>query len=324
MTTTTEYDRFGPWIDDVRTPEDVPPLFRDHPVDLAGAELVLKVPRNIARRDATPDMDLYDHLLVLDDERLTVLSRRAEPDRSGRAGATVPGPDGRGYDVRVVPLAQVVAVRDVVDLLAGGLTVTARDGSSVSVAYNGSARENVRRLVDALRDGATRAAPSRAGRALLAAGRAQGDARRALAIGTDDLVLVADVRDVARHRPDLTPWVGHGRRRVHRAGGGAAAATRPVLGLLSPVTLHAAVVAGDDAAVEVFARHEWLLTGRQPVHSSARLVVPLAALDGVRVAPHPRYAQVVVATLSAGAAVLEVVVPEESDAHRLLAAVARS
>lgn len=323
MTTTTEYDRFGPWIDDVGTPEDVPPLFRDHPLDLAGARMVLKVPRNIARRDATPDMDLYDHLLVLDDDRLTVLSRRTTPDRSGRPGATVPGPDGRGYDVRVLLLAEVVAVRDVVDLLAGGLTVTARDGSALSVAYNGSARENVRRLVDALRDGATRAAPSRAGRALLAAGRSRGDATRALAVGADDLVLVADVRDVARHRPDLTPWAGHGRRRVHRVGAGAAVAARAVLGLLSPVTLHAAVLAGDEQAVEVFARHDWLLTGRQPVHSSARLVVPLAALDSVRVAPHARYAGVVVATLTAGAAALEVVVPDGSEAHRLLAAAGR-
>lgn len=323
MTTTTEYDRFGPWIDDVRTPEDVPPLFRTYPLDLAGADLVLKVPRNIARRDATPDMDLYDHLLVLADDRLAVLSRRGVTDHSGRTGATVPGPDGRGYDVRVLPLAQVVAVRDVVDLLAGSLTVVARDGSAISVAYNGSARENVRRLVDALRDGATRAAPSRAGRALLAAGRSRGDAARALAVGHDDLVLVADVRDVARHRPGLTPWAGHGRRRVHRAGGGAAVAMRALLGLLSPVTLHAAVIAGDGQAVEVFARHEWLLTGRQPVHSSARLVMPLAVLDGVRLAPHVRYAGVVVATLTAGAAVLEVVVPDGSDAHRLLAEAAR-
>src|SRR5690606_31495032 len=36
----SEYDRFGPWIDEVATPADVPRLFRDHPVDLDGARLV--------------------------------------------------------------------------------------------------------------------------------------------------------------------------------------------------------------------------------------------------------------------------------------------
>lgn len=76
---TPEYDAFGPWVDPVRSAEEVPPLYRDHPVDLAASRLVLKVPRDIARRDATPDMDLYDHLLVLEADALTVLSRRGGP-----------------------------------------------------------------------------------------------------------------------------------------------------------------------------------------------------------------------------------------------------
>ena len=84
MTTeTTEYARFGPWVDEVTTPDDVPRLYRDHPIDLTSTRLVLKVPRNIARRDAHPGMDLYDHLLVLDDARLTVLSRTVTPARRG-------------------------------------------------------------------------------------------------------------------------------------------------------------------------------------------------------------------------------------------------
>ncbi|WP_448629439.1 hypothetical protein [Cellulomonas soli] len=90
---TTEYDRFGPWIDQVRTPQDVPRLYRDHAIDLDSARLVLKVPRNITRRDATPDMDLYDHLLVLDATRLTVLSRRTtgEQHATPRPAATTCG-----------------------------------------------------------------------------------------------------------------------------------------------------------------------------------------------------------------------------------------
>ena len=45
---------------------------------------MLKVPRDIARRDATPDMDLYDHLLVLGPDRFTALSRVPSP--AGRRG----------------------------------------------------------------------------------------------------------------------------------------------------------------------------------------------------------------------------------------------
>ncbi len=56
-TRVSEYDRFGPWIDEVLDLEDVPALFRDHAIDFDTARLVLKVPREIARRDATADMD---------------------------------------------------------------------------------------------------------------------------------------------------------------------------------------------------------------------------------------------------------------------------
>ncbi|BDZ60782.1 hypothetical protein GCM10025873_05730 [Demequina sediminis] len=84
----SEYDRFGPWIDRVETEADVPRLFRPHGVDLAAARLVLKVPRNVARRDASPDMDLYDHLLVLGRDSLTVLSRRGRDlPRGAQPGA---------------------------------------------------------------------------------------------------------------------------------------------------------------------------------------------------------------------------------------------
>src|SRR5512143_3413558 len=116
---TSEYDRFGPWIDEVTIPEDVPPLYRDFPLDFQRARLVLKVPRNISRRNATPDMDLYDALLVLDEVGLTVLSRRLESD--ARRASFV-----RGYDVTTVPYSQVVGVLDTVELLQGILTIFMR------------------------------------------------------------------------------------------------------------------------------------------------------------------------------------------------------
>jgi len=296
---TREYDRFGPWIDEVRTPEDVPRLYRGHPLDLAAARLVLKVPRNVARRDASPAMDLYDHLLVLDDAGLTVLSRRTAPGAGG-------------YDVRRVPAGQVAAVRDSVNLLDGRLSVLSRDGRDLTVAYNGSARDAVRRLVDELR--ADAAPPTARGRALLAAARPRADA---LDLGRDDLGIAGDVRDVTRSRPDLVPWAGHGRQRVvPRAGG----TVQRLAHLVSPATLQGAVLACDGTVLEVFGRHDWVLRGSKPVHSASRTVVPLGGLDALTVGPDPRYAGVVVARLVAGSAVVEVPVPEGSAAHALLAA----
>ena len=78
MRRTQEFDEFGPWILEVERPEDVPRLYRGHPLDLGSAELVLKVPRRIWRRDANPDMDLYDYLIVAGGDSMTVLSRRGD------------------------------------------------------------------------------------------------------------------------------------------------------------------------------------------------------------------------------------------------------
>ena len=75
VTRSAEFDAFGPWVDQVRNASEVPGLYRDYPVDFATSRLVLKVPRNISRRDALPTMDLYDHLLIAGPEALVVLSR---------------------------------------------------------------------------------------------------------------------------------------------------------------------------------------------------------------------------------------------------------
>ncbi len=309
MTTTSEFDSFGPWIDEVRSADEVPRLFRSHPLDLASTRLVLKVPRNITRRDATPDMDLYDHLLVLDDRRLLALSR-TEDRAGGRAGSPGSSWSAPGHTAQEVPVSGIAWVRDTVNLLAGTLTVAGRDGTTITVPYNGSSRERVQRLIDALLADVAGAGPSRAGAALIGAGRAHADPVAAFDLGREDQGLVGDVRDLVRHRPWFRPWVGHGRHRVR--------------GGLSPVTVQAAVLAEDEGVLEILGRHEWLVGGRHPVHSSGRLIVPFEAIDALRVAPHPRFGGAVVGTFRVGASEVAVVVPEGSGAHRVLDATDRS
>jgi len=313
---TSEYDRFGPWIDEVRVEDDVPRLYRDHPIDLGAARLVLKVPRNITRRDATPDMDLYDHLLVLGAGQLTVLSRRVAP-RERR------GPVPSGYDARTVAIDEVVAIRDVVSMLDGRLTILTRDGQELSLGYNGSGRRSIAQLVDALR-GDVRPAQSGGygwsggyGDALATAAAEQAGERSPLALDREDMSLVGDYASIAGRLPGLVPWAWHGRRLVAPRGAGASGAARRALHVLSPMTLHGAVVAGDDVALEVFGRHGWLVRGKAPVHSASRLLVPFGALDAVQIDPHDGYHGAVEATLVLGDARVSLVLPEDSAAHGL-------
>ncbi len=308
--TTGEYARFGPWVDEVTSADELPRLYRDHPIDFLAALLVLKVPRNIARRDATPDMDLYDHVVVLEHDRLTVLSRIV-------AGAGRRDGSGWPYDVRTVPVPDVVAVRDVVSLLDATLTVHARDGALISLRYNGSARANVDRLVNALHALIAVGDQGTVGGALLAAVGVRPADERGLDLGSADVSLVSDFRAAARANPRLGAWAWHGRLVVAPSGGPVVGSVRRLAHVISPMTLHAAVVGGDERVLEVFGRHEWLVRGAAPVHSSSRLVVPWGALDGLTIAPHPGYVGAMDVSLTAGAATLGLVVPEESPALEL-------
>ena len=307
---TPEYDAFGPWVDPVRTPDEIPPLYREHPVDLAGSRLVLKVPRDIARRDATPDMDLYDHLLVLGPDRFTALSRRT-------TGGTA---DGRGYDVRDVPYDQVAAVATSVDLLDGRLTVHALTGPSVAVRFSGSSADVVEGFVDTLRALAwpvpTTGDPAPRDPTAGVPGLGRLDRR---ALGEKEIGLVSAYREVADREPGLRALAAHPRRTVVPQRGGVSR----VLHLLHPMTVQAAVVASDGRELQVFGRRAWLARGRTPVHSESRLVLPLDRLTEVRAVPHPAYAGVVVVTLRAGEAAIDLPVPAGTDAERVLTGLLR-
>ncbi len=314
---TNEYAMFGPWVDEVTCDDELPRLYRSYPVDYAAADLVLKVPRNIARRDARPDMDLYDHVVVLEPERLTVLSRVTGRRDPGVRERPVPGGAGPAYEVTTTALADVVAVHDVVNMLDASLTVHRADGSRVTLRYSGSARANVDRLVHLLRASLAGDEPGPTGRALLAAVAARGVPDQQVDVGVADLSLRSDYLAVARRSPQLRAWAWYGRRVVPPSGSGVRTAVRRLMHAVSPMTLHGAVVAGDERVLEVFGRHDWLVRGAAPVHSSSRLVVPLARLRGVQVEPDADYAGAERVTLLLGGGAVAFVVPSGSDAHVL-------
>ena len=133
-TSTAEFDAFGPWIDEVRSDDDVPRLYRAHRIDFDSARMVLKFPRDISRRDATPQMDLYDHLLIAETDLLTLLSRTAT-----------------GVSQTSVAYGDIAVVTEWANLLDAELRIDTVHGDTVVLAFNGTSRDTVVRLVDLVR-----------------------------------------------------------------------------------------------------------------------------------------------------------------------------
>ncbi|NYI40580.1 hypothetical protein [Demequina lutea] len=315
----SEYDRFGPWIDEITVPEDVPRVFRSHPIDLSATRAVLKVPRGIARRDATAGMDLYDFLVILDRNSLTLLSRRVvEPTGGASAG------DGRGYDVLAVPLADVVAIRDDLNLLDGRLSVSTTTGALIAVPYNGSAHAKVARLVDQLRAVAAVRPAGPVGMALVAAGNAVAGVASVPDPGCVDTHLVSRFLELHSDNPGLVVWASHGSRRMHPVVVGLQGALLRVSHAASPMTLHGAALVADVDAMELLGRNASLVRGRNPDYSSSRLVIPLGALDRLNLSAHPVYPDATIVTIGAGQWATDFAIPSDSDAARLFRAGAHS
>jgi hypothetical protein len=278
----------------VKSPEDVPRLYRGHPLDLDTARLVLKIPRPMSRRDANSDMDLYDNLLVAGPAALTVLSRR-----------------GDAYQSVEVPYRRIAAVQTSVALLDGLLVVhdvegPAPAGVAVSVRYNGVSHDLVTGLVRILRSAALAATRS-AG--VPAARPSAGKALGLKDLGDADVALVTAVHELAEAEPSFVTLASHRRTTVRRADG----SLRGLLDAVRPVTLHAAVVCADPGELQVLHRRHWFSTGQKPVHSVARTVVLMPMVTGADPRPVARYTAVECVRITSGRAVVEVPFPEGAE-----------
>lgn len=114
-----EYDRFGPWIDSIREPVDMPRRFRPWWAELSGARYLLKVPRSYDRAQVRPGMDLYESLLAVFPDSLCVL-------RAGRE--SVQRTD--------VSLGQVVATCRFANLLLSRWSLLLADGDRFDIEFN--------------------------------------------------------------------------------------------------------------------------------------------------------------------------------------------
>ncbi len=292
-------------MDRVHDATELPGLYRDYPVDFATSQLVLKVPRNISRRDAQPTMDLYDHLIIVAPDTLVVLSR-ADPDTGGSA---------LGYTERTLGYGDVVAVTDTVDLVDGRIDILARTGETLTVPYNGSSEQVITHLIDVLSELSLAAL-----RPTLTVTLPEADAAPAdldlLDLGKEDVGLVTSYFDVMRHEFGATLLAAHGREVLPPNGG----LVSRVAHAIYPMTLHGAVLCRTERELHIIGRKGWLVRGNTPDLSCAHTTIPLAAIDEIGLVPHPTYPGASVVTLHLGAARIDMVLPAGSAAVQALVA----
>ena len=99
-----EYNAFGPWVYEIGADHALPPLFAPHCGNADDARLLVKIPRHIERRSATPDMHLYDSVVGVMDDHLLILER-----------------DGDTVNRQTVAFSGIQAIEKVNDLLSGQL-----------------------------------------------------------------------------------------------------------------------------------------------------------------------------------------------------------
>jgi hypothetical protein len=283
-----EFDAFGPWILPVRTVEEVPRLYRPAELDPAAFRLVLKVPRTIERRDANPAMDLYDVLIAVGEEHLTVLSRRDS-----------------GYETVRLPFDRIVAIEDSVRMLDGRLVLHTLDGPPIVIAYNGSSKSLVRELTRLLREsylpfsvvpGPDPAAPEPY-------------------LGPSDVALVAAFREVTAREPGMRLVHAVARRVVSPPAGPFSS----IVQRLRPITMHASIAVADDREIQVLHRRDWFTPPGDNL-SMARTILPRSRIASAGVAEHPRYLDVGVVTMRVGTSSIAIPVPDGLELDAFLGA----
>ncbi len=290
MQSTAEFDAFGPWIYEVRTQAELPRLYRDAGIEVADQRLVLKVPRNIERRNATPDLHLYDVLIAVDDTTLTVLQR--QEDR---------------YSTTRIRVDRLTAVEDSTDLLDGRLTLHNADSAPVRVSYNAAEQLPVYELVRLLRELYLPATDSD----LTYSSGITPD------LGGTDRDLAKVCRNLTRAEPRMRVIGTTTRQKLDPPTGLVARA----MNVIWPVTLHATIVLADDREVQVIHRRDWLSRGNSDVHSLARTVLVRDRITDLQVAPHEKYRQIEVVTVHSGEGQLELLARNGSGTELLSEAI---
>jgi len=284
---TPEFDAFGPWIDRVTSAEQVPRLYAAYPLNFETAKLVLKVPRNITRRDATADMDLYDHLLIAGEAGITILSRY-----------------GARFTESLIDYKDVVAISQSLNVLDGSLTLYTANGREHVIDFNGAGAPAIASLVELIRPtplAVDKTSPYGA----------------ALDLSAIDRMLVGQLRELERREPLLRIRAVHGRGTVaHRSGLARLLRRTHVLGAL--------IVATTPTELHIISRRDLVNVLKKPDLSHRHTVITLSGLRSIKSEPHPTYEALVELTVRMQSNSLTIAVPEGSTTARELMAIGRS
>ncbi len=131
---TAEYDAFGPWVFEIDDQQTMPPLFVNVYKVSEPPVMLIKIPRKIDRRDAKPDMHLYDYVIAALSTQLYILKRV-----------------NNSVEERRLPYQDIVAVKNATALLKGQLVLYLLD-ETLTIEYNTVSEVIMLRLINIIRE----------------------------------------------------------------------------------------------------------------------------------------------------------------------------
>lgn len=132
-TAQAEHYAFGPWILEVTDKKFLPPLFVPYYKGSNSFLILIKIPRNIDRRNAVPGMDLYDYVIGMYDDHIYLLERKEKAIEEINFS----------YD-------EIEGLENFIDLLLGRLTIFLKDRKIV-ISYNAVSKNIITELVKIIR-----------------------------------------------------------------------------------------------------------------------------------------------------------------------------
>jgi len=132
-----EYDAFGPWIYLIEEPHSLPPLFAGYKEILSQAVMCFKVPRNMERQKADPNMNLYDSVIGIFEEEIIILERKTQ------------GQNEFSHKT-VIDISQITAIHIKTCLLNGQLFLITKD-EQIIIRYNTISDDIMNRAITLIR-----------------------------------------------------------------------------------------------------------------------------------------------------------------------------
>ena len=129
-----EYNAFGPWIIEITDQYPLPPLFIPYYKEDGINLMRIKIPRDIERRNANPDMDLYDYVIGLYEDHIYILERLEKDVKETKVF----------YD-------EIEGLENYTDILIGKFTIFLND-RKVIIPYNAVSKKIINSMIKIIRD----------------------------------------------------------------------------------------------------------------------------------------------------------------------------